>query len=135
IVLPLAVAAVALTAGLAVATFVKAFGVGFLARPRTDAAAAARESSPSMLAGMGLAGAACVAPALAPTLVLPGVAGVAAGVLGAGPAVQGALTIELTGVEGAMSPLLLAAAIAVAIAAVAGALRLLTVRRARTARL
>ena len=29
----------ALTAGLAVATFVKAFGVGFLARPRSDAAA------------------------------------------------------------------------------------------------
>ena len=34
-------AAVALTAGLAVATFVKAFGVGFLARARSDAAATA----------------------------------------------------------------------------------------------
>jgi hydrogenase-4 component B len=131
IVLPLAVAAVALTAGLAVATFVKAFGVGFLARPRTDAAAAARESSPSMLAGMGLAGAACVALALAPALVLPAVAGVAAGVLDAGPAVRGAVTIELTGVEGAMSPLLLATAIAVAVAAVVGTFRLLTARQAR----
>ena len=37
LVMPIAVAAVALTAGLAVATFVKAFGVGFLARPRTRA--------------------------------------------------------------------------------------------------
>ncbi|TQM36889.1 proton-conducting transporter membrane subunit [Pseudonocardia cypriaca] len=129
IVLPLAVAAVALTAGLAVATFVKAFGVGFLARPRSDAAATARESSPSMLAGMGIAGAACTALALAPTVVIPGVAGVAAGVLDARPAVLGALTIELTGVEGAMSPLLLAAALAVAIATVVGALRLLTARR------
>jgi hydrogenase-4 component B len=131
IALPLAVAAVALTAGLAVATFVKAFGVGFLARPRTAEAAAAHESSPWMLAGMGLAGAACVALALAPTLVLPAVAGVAAGVLDSGPAVQGALTIELIGVEGAMSPLLLAAALTVAIAAVVGTLRLLTARRAR----
>jgi formate hydrogenlyase subunit 3/multisubunit Na+/H+ antiporter MnhD subunit len=134
IALPLAVAAVALTAGLAVATFVKAFGVGFLARPRSDAAAAARESSPFMLAGMGIAGAACVALALGPTLVLPAVAGVAAGVLDVGPAVQGVLTIELTGVQGALSPLLLAAALVVAIATVLGALRLLTARRARRAR-
>src|SRR5690606_29233538 len=44
IVLPVAVGAVALTAGLAVATFVKAFGVGFLARPRSAAAAEAHES-------------------------------------------------------------------------------------------
>jgi hydrogenase-4 component B len=131
IALPLAVAAVALTAGLAVATFVKAFGVGFLARPRTAEAAAAHESSPWMLAGMGLAGAACVGLALAPTLVLPAVAGVAAGVLDTGPAVRGALTIELTGVEGAMSPLLLAVALAVAVAAVVGTIRLLTARRAR----
>ena len=56
IVMPLAVAAVALTAGLAVATFVKAFGIGFLARPRSPEAARATESPPSMLAGMGIAG-------------------------------------------------------------------------------
>jgi formate hydrogenlyase subunit 3/multisubunit Na+/H+ antiporter MnhD subunit len=135
IVLPLAVAAVALTAGLAVATFVKAFGVGFLARPRTAEAAAARESSPYMLAGMGLAGAACIALALAPTLVLPAVAGAAADVLHAGPAVEGAVAIQLVGVDGVMSPLLLVAALAVAVAAVAGALRWLTARRVRTARL
>ena len=41
IAMPLAVGAVALTAGLGVATFVKAFGVGFLARPRSAEAAAA----------------------------------------------------------------------------------------------
>ena len=34
IAMPLAVAAVALTAGLVAATFVKAFGTGFLALPR-----------------------------------------------------------------------------------------------------
>ena len=53
--MPIAVAVVALTAGLAVATFVKAFGVGFLARPRSDAAATARERPPTMLAAMGVA--------------------------------------------------------------------------------
>ena len=42
-----------MTAGLAVATFVKALGVGFLARPRSAAAAAATESPPTMLAGDG----------------------------------------------------------------------------------
>ena len=43
----------ALTAGLGVATFVKAFGVGFLARPRSDAAADGRERPRArMLAGM-----------------------------------------------------------------------------------
>jgi formate hydrogenlyase subunit 3/multisubunit Na+/H+ antiporter MnhD subunit len=65
---PVAVAVVALTAGVAVATFVKVLGTGFLARPRSDAAAAAREASPAMLAGMGLAALACAALAVAPTV-------------------------------------------------------------------
>jgi hydrogenase-4 component B len=43
VVMPGAVAVVALTAGLALLTFVKAYGIGFLARPRSPAAAAARE--------------------------------------------------------------------------------------------
>src|SRR5690606_11086977 len=116
IVLPVAVGAVALTAGLAVATFVKAFGVGFLARPRSAAAAEAHESPPTMLAGMALAGLACVGLAVLPTVVLPAVAGVAGGVTGSGPAVTGAVTIQLTGVSGTMSPLLLVAALAVATA-------------------
>ncbi|NBH09762.1 proton-conducting transporter membrane subunit, partial [Amycolatopsis sp. SID8362] len=83
IAMPLAVAAVALTAGLAVATFVKAFGVGFLARPRGTAAEHAHESPPSMLAGMGLAALACVVLAVLPGLVLPALGRVAANVAGA----------------------------------------------------
>ena len=46
IAMPLVVAIVALTAGLAVLTFVKAYGIGFLARPRSAAAAGAHESHP-----------------------------------------------------------------------------------------
>ena len=43
--MPLAVGAVALTTGLGVTVMVKAFGVGFLARARSDQAAEAREAS------------------------------------------------------------------------------------------
>ena len=42
--IPLAVGAVALTTGLGVAAMVKAFGIGFLARPRSQPAADAREA-------------------------------------------------------------------------------------------
>ena len=52
IAMPLAVGAVALTAGLGVATFVKAFGVGFLARPRSPEAMAATEVPGTMRVGM-----------------------------------------------------------------------------------
>lgn len=105
IVMPVAVAAVALTAGLAVATFVKAFGVGFLAKPRSAGPASARESPVAMLAGMGLAGFACVLLALLPTLVLPAIGVATAVALGAGgPAVYGQLTLRLAGVTGALSP-------------------------------
>jgi hydrogenase-4 component B len=61
---PLAIAVVALTAGLTAATFVKATGTGFLALPRSPAADAATESPRSMLIGMGLLAGMCVFLAL-----------------------------------------------------------------------
>ena len=130
--MPLAVAAVALTAGLAVATFVKAFGVGFLARPRGAAAERARESPPSMLAGMGLAGLACVVLALVPAVALSAVSNAAGRALGlADPAVTGALTLRLAGVAGSLSPLVLTVALLVAVVLATGAVRLVATRRAR----
>jgi NADH:ubiquinone oxidoreductase subunit 5 (subunit L)/multisubunit Na+/H+ antiporter MnhA subunit len=134
IVLPIAVAAVALTAGLAVATFVKAFGVGFLAKPRSDAAASASESPVSMLIAMGLAGLACAVLALVPTVVLPGVGRVASAVAGSsGPAVTGAVTLQLTGIAGALSPLLLTLALLAGVVVVVGEVRAVAARRARRA--
>jgi formate hydrogenlyase subunit 3/multisubunit Na+/H+ antiporter MnhD subunit len=134
IVLPIAVAAVALTAGLAVATFVKAFGVGFLAKPRSDAAARASESPVSMLIAMGLAGLACAVLALVPTVVLPGVGRVASAVAGSsGPAVTGAVTLQLTGIAGALSPLLLTLALLAGVVVVVGGVRAVAARRARRA--
>jgi formate hydrogenlyase subunit 3/multisubunit Na+/H+ antiporter MnhD subunit len=134
IVLPVAVAAVALTAGLAVATFVKAFGVGFLARPRSDAAARAAESPVSMLAGMGLAGLVCVVLAVWPAGVLPAVGRVAAAIVGSGgPPVTGAVTLELSGIAGSLSPLLLTLALLAGAVVTAGVVRAVAVGRARRA--
>ncbi|MBN2646085.1 MAG: hydrogenase [Desulfuromonadaceae bacterium] len=55
----LSVPALALIGGLALACFVKVFGVVFLGEPRTDAAARAHESPPSMLWPMALLLLAC----------------------------------------------------------------------------
>jgi hydrogenase-4 component B len=67
---PIGGALLALTTALAAACFVKAFGITFLALPRSDEAAAARESSTTMLvpqAGLALM---CLALGLFPGLVL-----------------------------------------------------------------
>jgi hydrogenase-4 component B len=51
-VMPVSVSVVALTAGLALLTFVKAYGFAFLARPRGEGAASAHESDGWMRVGM-----------------------------------------------------------------------------------
>jgi hydrogenase-4 component B len=64
---PISGALLALTAALAAACFVKAFGIPFLALPRSEAAAAAKESPASMQIGMGILAAGCVALGLGAT--------------------------------------------------------------------
>jgi formate hydrogenlyase subunit 3/multisubunit Na+/H+ antiporter MnhD subunit len=131
ITLPLAVSAVALTAGLAVATFVKAFGTGFLAKPRSADAAAAHESPASMLAGMGLAGVACAVLALVPGAALPAIGrAVTAAGIAASPGAGGAVTLRLDGLAGEVSPLLLTLALVIVMVAAAAWLRALPARRA-----
>jgi hydrogenase-4 component B len=49
---------------------VKAFGITFLAQPRSEHAAQAHEAAPTMIVGMGLLTAACVFLGLFPTLFL-----------------------------------------------------------------
>ena len=119
--IPLAVGVVALTAGLGVATFVKAFGVGFLARPRSTGAERAIESPPSMRAGMGLAAAMCVGLAVAPAVAgvpLARVIQVLPTVRDGAPFAGSGLALRLAGIEGSMSPLFIALALAVATGAV-----------------
>lgn len=62
---PFAVGVLALTSGLAAACFVKAFGISFLAMPRSTAAANAREAHWSAWSVMGVLAAACLALGLA----------------------------------------------------------------------
>jgi hydrogenase-4 component B len=113
---PLAVGAVALTAGLGVAAMVKAFGIGFLARPRCPEAAEAREAPGSMLAGMGIAAAACLTLAVAPSVFAPALRRAVA-------ALPAARTVEFTGLgavvrlpglQGSIAPGVIAAGVGVA---------------------
>src|SRR5207244_2861937 len=67
---PIAAATLALTTALAAACFVKAFGISFLALPRTQAADQARESPAVMLAPQALLAALCVGLGLFPGVVV-----------------------------------------------------------------
>ncbi len=82
LVFALALAGLALTAGLAVACFVRAFGIAFLALPRSGAAAEAHEVGIAMRAGMGVLVAACAGLAIGPTVVLPRLGAAAAWLVG-----------------------------------------------------
>jgi hydrogenase-4 component B len=111
VVMPLAVGMLALTSGLAAACFVKAFGITFLAIPRSPEAERAHESPPSMLAGMALLALACVALGLAPFVVVPALGRVLTG-LGGLPDTHVAFTLNLSLVTpnnfASMSPTLVA---------------------------
>ena len=63
-------AALALTGGLAAASFIKAFGIPFLGQPRSAKAENADESNRPMILAMGIAAAACLALGLFPSGVL-----------------------------------------------------------------
>ncbi len=67
---PIGGALLALTSALAAACFVKAFGITFLAQPRSEAAAQAHEAPVTMLLGQAVLVATCVFLGLFPTLFL-----------------------------------------------------------------
>jgi hydrogenase-4 component B len=112
LIMPIAVALLALTGGLAMACFVKAFGITFLAIPRSRAAEEARESPASMQVGMWILALACVGLGLTPFFVVP-VLGGALGGLGGLPAGAASFTLSfplsIPGNFGSMSSPLLAA--------------------------
>ncbi|MCX6538755.1 MAG: proton-conducting transporter membrane subunit [Acidobacteria bacterium] len=82
--LTLGVGALALTGGLAAATFVKAFGISCLAIPRSNEAAQAHESPRSMRVGMVLMAASCPLLALATIPTLTTITGALATLAGLG---------------------------------------------------
>ncbi|MCW5796981.1 MAG: hydrogenase 4 subunit B [Nitrospira sp.] len=69
--LPIAAAILALTGALALACFAKAFGMSFLAQPRSAHARQAVEVPLSMRIGMGILAGSCVLLGLAPMLIVP----------------------------------------------------------------
>jgi hydrogenase-4 component B len=133
VVLPLSVALIALSAGIAAAAFVKALGVGFFARPRSSQAEGAREAPPLMIAGMGLLGAACVALALVPGLLGDGLdkAVGAAGLPGTGAVSGGGVRVRLTDISASLSPVWVVAALTAALVLAVGLPRLYGRRRRR----
>lgn len=133
IVLPLAVAVIALSAGLAAAVFVKALGVGFFARPRTEQAAAAKEPPMLMLAGMALLAAGCAGLALVPGLLGDGLdrAVEAVGYSGTRPVSGGGLQVRLDEVSAVLSPLWVVAALTVTLGAAMATTRWAARRRQR----
>ncbi|MFH8786738.1 proton-conducting transporter membrane subunit [Streptomyces roseoverticillatus] len=134
IVLPLAVAVIALSAGLAAAVFVKALGVGFFARPRSARAASAEESPPLMHLGMGLLAIGCTALALVPGTLGNSLsrAVAAAGLHGGRPLAGGGLALKLDQVAASLSPLWVTAALLAGVVAASGLIRLTTRRGRRT---
>ena len=93
---PLAGALLALTSALAAVCFVKAFGITFLALPRSAAAAEARESPATMLVPLALLAVLCLALGLFPGLVLMVLGRVTASLPGLTPSSdlsRGALTM------------------------------------------
>lgn len=131
LVFALGIAGLALTGGLAMACFVKAFGITFLALPRSDAAARAHEVGRAMRAGMALLALACIALGLAPTLVVPALARIGADVMRVpAPAdVDDWLTLSVSGEFASLSTLAVAAALVAALVLPAAVLALAGVGR------
>lgn len=130
IAVPVGVAALALTGGLTAAAFVKAIGVGFLGRPRSEGAATAHEVPRTMQLGAALLAGACVVLGVVPMIVLPALERAAAEVVPGAPAhsLRASVELRLAGLQGVLAPALLAAGLALAFVAVI-AMRRLAQRR------
>ena len=132
VVMPLAVAMLALASGLAAACFVKAFGITFLAIPRSARAEQAHEAPRSMQAGMAMLAMACVALGLLPFAVVPILGSTLAGLGRVTPAaieLTRSLPLQVPGASGQMSPPLLALGLVVLLALLPLGLRLLGAER------
>lgn len=125
--LPAAIAVVALTAGLALLTFVKAFGIAFMARPRSTGAATAHEVNRPMTAAMLIGAAAVLALGLAPGLAATATATALGrvGVTSTGTGTGSGWGVSLPGIGAHLNPLaltLLALAVTVPVVVVTGVL-------------
>jgi hydrogenase-4 component B len=126
LVFALALAGLALTAGLAAACFVKAFGISFLALPRSEEAARAHEVPGAMRTGMVALAAACVVLAVGATLVVPALSAVAVDLTRGARvpiAILGGVTVRVSGDFASVSTLTVAVALAAALLLLVAAIR------------
>jgi hydrogenase-4 component B len=130
----LGLAALALTAGLGAAASVRAFGISFLALPRTEAARTAHEAPVLMRAAMLALAALSVALGVAAPVVVPALASVAATLPGAGAAPLAVRGLGTVHVAGPFAGLSMPAIAAVLVAALVAPLALLRLAGARTGR-
>ena len=112
------VGALALTSGLTVVAFVKATGVGFLGRARSNEAANAHEVPRVMQLGAGLLAMLCVLLGLVPMIVLGALdrAAHSATRTSVSSPVHGWSALHLRGLHGVIAPILLAGGLVLAIA-------------------
>jgi hydrogenase-4 component B len=128
----LSVAALALTSGLAAACFIKAFGISFLALPRSESVRQAREVGVSMRAGMALLAAVCLGLGVAPLAVLRFLSNTTSELLGAAPDLQSDWNILVASQSFAtISPLWIAVALAALLVSIPIALRIFKANTAR----
>ncbi len=109
---PVAVGMLALASGLAAACFVKAFGISFLAMPRSTHASDAHEAPAPMRAAAWMLGSLCVILGIGASVVVPAVYRVVESLFGSIPAAatpSAGLWIAAPEALGHVSPVLLAA--------------------------
>jgi formate hydrogenlyase subunit 3/multisubunit Na+/H+ antiporter MnhD subunit len=128
VLLPLGVAVIALTTGLAAATFVKALGVGFLALPRSPEAEHAHDPAASMRVAMIILAGFCALLAFVPWFAFEAVGRAASGVGSPLQLVDGT-TVRLAGITTEISPLLIACWLVIGMVVVVAGLRLVHGRR------
>jgi hydrogenase-4 component B len=135
--IPMDGAALALAAALAAACFVRAFGIVFLGRPRTEAAAQARETDPFSIAAMLVFAALCLLAGIFPGAVIDGTAPIAQALTNARMPMQlgdAWMTIAPVGASrSSYNGLLVFAFIAIAILVTVGAVHRLASRAVRRA--
>jgi hydrogenase-4 component B len=120
------IAALALTSGLAAACFIKAFGITFLALPRSQHAERAREVGLTLRAAMALPAAACVVLGVAPVVILPLLTRAASELMGAPAEVRfGWNSIAADGGFATVSPVWIAVALGGVLAAIPIGLRIM----------
>jgi hydrogenase-4 component B len=127
-----AIAALALTSGLAAACFTRAFGITFLALPRSEAAERAREAGFTMRAAMGSLAVVCIALGVLPFPILSLLNETASALTGASAELHfGWSAIVANGNFATVSPMWIGGALLIALAAIPLGLR---IARANTSR-